>query len=283
MRVIFAAVLLVGLGLAGFAVYMAQNYIDAYQSALAKERAAHKPAIETVEVLVAAKALRYGEILDPEDVKAVQWPKNALPANVYTSAAELFPENDSRKRYVLRAMEPHEAMLLVKVSNLGEDAGLRSRLARGQRAFTINVNVATGVSGFLRPGDHVDVYWTGSAGSDIVGSSEFTQLIESRVQLIAIDQSVDQDQAKASIARTVTVAVNPQKVAKLAQAQSTGRLSLSLVGVEDDTVAQAIEVDQNSLLGLTKTTAKRAIKKEICTIRTRRGSDVVEIPIPCTN
>ena len=27
MRVIFAAVLLVGLGLAGFAVYMAQNYI----------------------------------------------------------------------------------------------------------------------------------------------------------------------------------------------------------------------------------------------------------------
>jgi pilus assembly protein CpaB len=56
-----------------------------------------------------------------------------------------------------------------------------------------------------------------------------------------------------------------------------------LVGVEDDTVAQANEVDQNSLLGLTKTTAKRAIKKEICTIRTRRGSDVVEIPSPCTN
>lgn len=61
MRVIFALVLLVGLGLAGSAVYMAQNYISGYQAALAKEKAARQPEIETVEIFVLARAMEYGD------------------------------------------------------------------------------------------------------------------------------------------------------------------------------------------------------------------------------
>ena len=44
----------------------------------------------------------------------------------------------------------------------GQDAGVSSRLSKGMRAFAIRVDVATGVSGFLRPGDRVDVYWSGT-------------------------------------------------------------------------------------------------------------------------
>jgi len=70
----------------------------------------------------------------------------------------------------------------------------------------------------------------------------------------------------------------------LAQAQSTGKLSLSLVGVNDDTVAEAIEVDQRSLLGIkAQETIAEVAQEKVCTIRTRRGAEVVEIPIPCTN
>ena len=39
MRVIFGLVLIVGIAFAGTAVYMAKNYIGAYQNALAAERA----------------------------------------------------------------------------------------------------------------------------------------------------------------------------------------------------------------------------------------------------
>ncbi len=284
MRVIFIAVLLVGLGLAGFAVHMAQGYIQQYQTALANERAAHKPPIETVDVVVTNAQLRYGVPLTKKHVKVVKWPKAALPEGVFQSVEALFPENDPRKRYVIRAMEPNEALMTVKVSDLGQDAGLVSRLKRGERAFTINVNVATGVSGFLRPGDSVDVYWTGQVGGR---DGDVSKLIQSNMQLIAIDQSVDQDRDKASIARTVTVAVQPDEVAALALAQSTGNLSLSLVGAGDDTVAQSIEINQRTLLGLPEeeapeVVAKREIKK-VCTIKNRRGAEVVEIQIPCTN
>nr|MCW1951927.1 Flp pilus assembly protein CpaB [Octadecabacter sp.] len=88
----------------------------------------------------------------------------------------------------------------------------------------------------------------------------------------------------ATIARTVTVQVSPNQVAALAQAQATGNLSLSLVGRTDDTVSGAIEVDQASLLGIVQQAPAPEVQaEEECTIRTRRGAEVIDIPIPCTN
>lgn len=286
MRMIFALVLLVGLGLAGVAVYMAQNYIQGFQSELAKERANRKPDIETVAVFVTTRNLAYGEQVTKEDVKLIRFPKKAVPEGAFLKAEDLFPANEDRPRLVLRAMEAKEAILAVKVTRPGEEAGLTTRLERGMRAFAIKVDVASGVSGFLRPGDRVDVYWTGrvrGSGAEL-GSDEVTKLIEAGVSLVAIDQTANQDVQEGQVARTVTVAATPQQVAALAQAQSTGNLSLSLVGATDDTVATAIEVDQRSLLGIERREVAMEVEEDkVCTIRTRKGAEVLLIPIPCTN
>ena len=289
MRVVFGLVLVLGLGLAGFAVYMAKNYIQGYQSQLALERSQRMPALETVQVYVADRALTYGEALEKDDVRLTEFPKKSLPEGIYISYEELFPKGDNEPRTVLRSMEMNEAILAVKVTGPGEDAGLTSQLARGMRAFAIKVDVSSGVSGFLRPGDHVDVYWTGSVGGKGLrtegnSTGEVTKLIEPGIRLIAVDQISSGERTTASIARTVTVAVLPQQVAALAQAQATGRLALSLVGTLDDTVADAIEVDQRSLLGITREViAEKAPKEEECSVRTRRGAEVIVSMIPCTN
>ena len=285
MRVIFGLVLIVGIALAGTAVYMAKNYIGAYQNALAAERAQRANIVPTTGVYVADRALKYGETLTAADARVVNWPQDAIPEGSFDVEEPLFPDGQPAQRVVLRAMEKDEAILAVKVTEPGAEAGITSRLARGMRAFAIKVDVASGVSGFLRPGDRVDVYWTGNAGREIAPNrGDVTKLIEAGVQLIAIDQSATGDLDGAVIARTVTVSVQPNQVAKLAQAQSTGRLTLSLVGAEDDTVAGAIEIDQRTLMGIAaQPEAVAATEKEVCTIRTRRGAEVVEIPIPCTN
>ncbi len=289
MRMVFGLVLIVGLGLAGFAVYMAKNYIQGYQTQLANERAQRAPAIETVEVFVADKPLKYGEVLRKDSVRLTKFPKNSLPEGTYATIEALFPEGDDEPRTVLRSMEKNEAVLKVKVTGPGEDAGITSQLERGMRAFAIKVDVSSGVSGFLRPGDRVDVYWTGSVGergtrTEGNSTGDVTKLIETGVKLIAVDQVSDVDTTEAIIARTVTVAVKPQQVAALAQAQTTGRLSLSLVGAEDDTVADAIEVDQRSLLGLAEAPRQVVeVEEQVCTIKTRRGAETVVSQIPCTN
>ena len=113
---------------------------------------------------------------------------------------------------------------------------------------------------------------------------EVTRLIETNIELIAVDQSAGSDLTGATIARTVTVTARPEQVAALAQAQATGRLSLALVGSEDDTIASLVEVDQRSLLGIAEAEAPvQAEEEKVCTIRNRRGGEVVSIPIPCSN
>ncbi len=288
MRVVFGLVLILGLGLAGFAVYMAKTYIQSYQAQLEEERKNRAPSIDVVDVYVAKKKLEYGQRLLKKHVQKTAFPKDSLPDGVFITEEDLFPEGDANPRTVLRAIEPKEAVLSVKVTEPGEVAGITSQLKRGMRAFAIRVDVSSGVSGFLRPGDRVDVYWTGQVAFNDAnrrgGRGDVTKLIETGIRLIAVDQVANDDQTEAMIARTVTVSVRPHQVAALAQAQSTGRLSLSLVGADDDYVAEAIEVDQRSLLGIAAVEApQKAPKKKVCTIKTRRGGEVISTPIPCTN
>jgi pilus assembly protein CpaB len=291
MRAIFLLVLLLGVGLAGGAVYMANGYISQYQAQLERERAARAKIVKTVDVYVAKESLRYGDPITPDNVIAVKWPENALPEGVFTDLEALFPEGAERPRTALRAIEKFEPLLPVKMTEPGEDAGVASRLGAGKRAFAISVDVATGVSGFLRPGDRVDVYWTGRPplqnGGERGGS--ITKLIGSNIRLIAVDQIADSDRASPTIARTVTVEASPEEVARLAQAQSTGKLSLALVGVRDETVVSGVEIDQRELLGIedapepVEEVDVAETEPEVCTIRTRRGSEVVITEIPCTN
>ena len=289
MRAVFGLVLIIGVALAGGAVYLAQDYIKQTQAELEREKQATQDAlanvktIPTVDVLVANRALKYGERLAQEDVRFVQWPEDAIPEGTFVDMAVLFPEDAKGDRFILRAMEKDEALLEVKVTQPGEAAGLTSRIAKGMRAFAISVDVASGVSGFLRPGDNVDVYWTGSL-ANAGGQGEITRLIQTNIELIAVDQTAGSDFTGTTIARTVTVAATPEQIAALAQAQNTGRLSLALVGVQDETVASAIEVDQRKLLGIKEAApAPAPVEERKCYTKIRRGAEIVQTEIPCTN
>ncbi len=280
MRMVFALVLIIGIGLAGFAVYMAQGFMSHMSAERDALLAAQKAAPPMVDVVVLAIDKPYGQILSKEDVKWMRWQEDSLPEGAFTDGALLFPEGKP-DRYVITTMNKFEPVLAHKVTEPGEDAGLTSRLAKGMRAFAIRVDVSSGVSGFLRPGDRVDVYWTGAAVSGGEGMGEITKLIESSIKLIAVDQIADTARAAPVIARTVTVQASPQQVAALAQAQSSGKLSLSLVGTEDDTIAVVSQVDQRTLLGIVEQAPVVVEQERVCTTKIRRGAEVIEQEIPC--
>ena len=285
MRSVFGLVLIVGLGLAGTAAYMVRDHFQQQSQALAQVSAAAAAMTPTVEVWAVNRQMAYGESITMDDVQAIQYAEPFLPEGVFRTQEELFPKGPDEQRVVLRQLEANEPILAVKVTEPGEDAGLTSRLDEGMRAFAINVDVSSGVSGFLRPGDKVDVYWTGTVSVGAESGRQVTRLIESGLSLIAIDQSADEGITEASIARTVTVQVTPQQVAALAQAQATGSLSLSLVGQGDEIASTVIEVDQQSLLGIEDAPAPvvqaAPPPPEVCTVRTRKGDQVIETPVDC--
>lgn len=284
MRAVFGLVLIVGMALAGFAIYMVQGYFEQQNAELAEQRARAAQNVATVDVIAVNRQMAYGEVITTADIQFIKYAEPFLPEGVFMTQEDLFPNGGDELRVVLRQLEENEPIIAIKVTEPGEDAGLTSRLARGMRAFTIRVDVASGVSGFLNPGDRVDVYWTGRMEGVGRNGGDVTKLIETGVEIIAVDQTADSNRGEASVARTVTVQVTPQEVAALAQAQSSGRLSLSLVGREDDSVVDAIEVDQRSLLGIAEqVVVPEAVEEQGCSIRTRRGAETIDVPIPCTN
>ncbi len=292
MRMVFGLVLVLGLALAGAAVYMTQSYFKQTQAALDHEREMRAKIGPMIEVYVVNKSKKYGEPLTKDDVQLIYWPENALPEHIFKDMAKLgkedvalFPEDTKEPRFVLRQMEKFEPILLEKVTEPGQMAGLTGQLGKGQGAFAIKVDVASGVSGFVQPGDHVDVYWTGSAGDD---NDNMTRLIESGVKVIAVDQKADDTSGGATVARTVTVAATRGQVARLAQAAATGKLALSLVNGADIGDAGLVEVDGNSLLGITdapEAVVTVAEPEKVCTVKTRKGADTIDtgIPTPCIN
>lgn len=276
MRLVFGLVMLLGVGLAGFAVKIAMERFEQYRTALAQQEQAIVP---TTQVFVVNRQVRYGDRLTRNDVQAVRWPAEFVPFGAFTTADEIFPQGDDELRTVLRTMEQHEPVLATKVTAPGEDAGVASRIEEGTRAFTLRIDVVAGVSGFLRPGDRVDVYWTGT-GRD---GDSITRLIRSGIQIIALDQTADEDRNNPIIARTITFAARPADIAALTQAQNAGSLTLALLGFNDAATTETIQVSRDAILGAREEVAEAPAAPEVCTVRNRRGGEVVTTEVPCVD
>ncbi len=281
MRAIFGLVFVVGLALAGAAVYMAKSYLGQQDDAAAFQAEVLRRTGGLVEVFVVNKPKKYGETLAIEDVQPILWPQNTLPEGAFVEQAKLFPTDTTAQRFITRDMEAFEPVLAVKVTEPGQQAGLNGDLSAGMRAFAIQVKA----SDFLQTGDHVDVYWSGTPDGS---QSSLTRLIESQMKIIAVDRIKDNQISDGSImSRSVTVAATPEQVGRLAQAQATGSLAMALVGIGDKSENPSIEIDNKQLLGIRPAApvpvAEQAAAPKVCTVRSRKGTEVVEIPIPCSD
>ena len=121
MRMVFGLVLLVGLGLAGTAVYLARDYIGQQQAQLAEAERAKQAIVPVVDVYVVNKPMRYGQRLTLKDLKRVRWPEAAIPEGAFFKEEDLFPEGTDVQRSILRTMEPDEAVLATRGCRTGQD------------------------------------------------------------------------------------------------------------------------------------------------------------------
>jgi len=188
--------------------------VSGYQAAYnrAVEIANTRTEVKVVDVFVANRDLRFGEEIKPEDVRMIKWPAEALPEGVFTSENPMYKEGEE-PRVALRAIDTNEAILLAKVTEPGATAGLISQIEPGMRGFAIRVDPITGVAGFLRPHDRVDIFWTATPSVTENNEKVFsiTRQIESGVKIIAVDQNYSVDDAdKPQLASTIVVAVSAE-------------------------------------------------------------------------
>ena len=108
----------------------------------------------TSSVIVAASDLQIGAELKQEDLRAVQWPSNAVPAGAFGKPEDLIG------RGLIMPVMTNEPFLPSKLASKEAGAGLPPVIPEGQRALSVRVNDVVGVAGYVLPGTRVDVVAT---------------------------------------------------------------------------------------------------------------------------
>ncbi len=236
---------------------------------------ANVPVVATTPVMVAAKDIAYGEKILPELSRIVQWPSDALPAEIVNTHAELF-EGPEAPRIALRSLAAGEPFLKAKVSGFGERPILSRKVAEGMRAFSVRINDVSGVSGFILPGDRVDIMLTRQQADNDGPANLVTDVILQNVTVLGIDQMSSETADEPILGKSATFEVTPEQAQKLALASQVGTLSLALrnyAALESEQVRQIESGD----LGERKAAAPKpaAPKKDPSVyVRVRKGTVV---------
>ncbi|MGV3770257.1 MAG: Flp pilus assembly protein CpaB [Sphingobium phenoxybenzoativorans] len=215
---------------------IARNMFSASGSPLVNA-AAMPDGPDTPHVLVAVKALPVGTIVDAESFRFQPWPKD-LVEEAYYLQGKVNPQSlaGSVIRNPITTGQPLTQGALI---NPGDRGFLAAALGAGMRAITVPVNAQSSVSGFIFPGDRVDMVLTQS----VVGGGDgeplkVSETIVRNVRVLATDQRTDvlgpDGKPQVQAFTNVTLEVTPKIAEKVAVAQTVGALSLSLRSLADN-------------------------------------------------
>ena len=166
-----------------------------------------QPEIDLTTVVVAKSDLTFGSALNKDHITEAKWPASNVPPGAFKTVQEFFAEQESR--VVLEGMKANEPVIRGKVTGPGQRATLSSMLGEGKKAVSIHVNDVIGVSGFVMPGDFVDILLTNEPkaeeGKKNEAKAAYTDLLLEKVRVLAVDQTFDPKYESPKPVRTVTV------------------------------------------------------------------------------
>jgi len=143
-----------------------------------------------------------------------------------------------RGSYLKAGVDGRGAILHENIIRPGQQGFIIAALAPGMRAVSMLVTQVSGVSGFISPGDKVDLLLThqvaDTSENPVLSPRKFSETILRDLRLLAIEQVIDASTGKPQVGGTVTLEVAPNEAEVVALAASMGDLSLSLRSVPAD-------------------------------------------------
>jgi len=154
MRAVTIGLLVVALAAAGGIAYLLNSFLTTKSAETAVP-------VEFVRVLVSNKALPAGATVDEASLEWHVWPDDNISENYISTTQDgaEFPVTVVGA-IVRRSISAGEPIVAGKIFKRDAPGYLAGSLAAGKRAATINVDASSGISGFVFPGDHVDVLLT---------------------------------------------------------------------------------------------------------------------------
>lgn len=201
--------------------------------------------LQTVQVVVAERALAPRTVVARGDVALAPFPKDYLPAGALTSL------DAAVGRVTVAPLAAGEIVLAAHLADPTSKVALAYHVPPGYRAFTIPIGETSGVAGFIQPGDRVDLVLvlTGGAAAGATGQApDAAALLVQDVQVLAVGQHQNSDpQAENGDLQgytSLTLALTARDALRVALAAEVGKIRVALrpaagegtvnVGVVDD-------------------------------------------------
>ncbi len=258
MRVLIVGVLVLALAVAGISTYLIKSFFGEENI----EELQKEAEVKKIRVLVANMNLQTGVTLSEDSMTWQFWVDEALNKQ-YVAVDEEELQAERIKEFiggvVRRPMFEGEPILASKVFKRDKPGFMAGMLDAGKRAMSVSVSAKTGASGFILPGDEVDILLTHDKAREVLQKmgpkdpnapltvlSFTTETILRGVPVLAVDQKTEDFENKAEVVKTVTLELSPKQVEILTTARAMGKLSLvlrSLEGGRDEETPETFTTD----------------------------------------
>jgi pilus assembly protein CpaB len=216
---------------------------------------AQKPVPTGPQVMVATRALPVGTIITADSIRYQPWPAELIEEAYFMKKEGEGDQSETLVGTVVRTpITAGQPITQGSIVAPGDRGFLAAALGPGMRAVSVPVSALTGVSGFIFPGDRVDLVLTQNVAGGASGQPlKVSETIIRNLRVLATDQRSsptldDKGNQVPSKYKLVTIEVTPRIAEKIAVAQTIGTLSLSLRSLADN----AAELEQALASGAVK-------------------------------
>ena len=241
---------------------------------LNQQSAANVTARQTRPVVVASADLTFGTKLERNLLKVVNYPKDSVPPGAYTSLDSVVGQTT---KIFLAEKEP---VLMSKLSTIG--GGLSMMVRPNLRASSVTVNLVSSVSGFVVPGDRVDILVTidrTGGGSQSATTRTILQNIEVLAAGVKTEQKDQQNKPNTDL-QTVTLLVDPPSAERMALAMHEGKIHLTLRNPEDRDSVKLASMSTGELLGSGNPAPTRTVTRSASRPKSEPARPVATAPAP---
>jgi pilus assembly protein CpaB len=172
-------------------------------------------------VIVATGDLAWGTKLKPEMLKTTPYLKESLPEGHFSKLPDI------TGRVLISPVRANEPITVHKLApNSIETGGVAAVLKPGKRAIAVKGDKVIGISGFINPGNRVDVLVT---IEDPKKKEDKTKTILENILVLATGTQIQENEkGEPAPVDVYTLEVDPEDGEKLALAATEGRVQLAL-------------------------------------------------------
>jgi pilus assembly protein CpaB len=233
----------------GVGALVVANYVLPNAASAKGPLAGVAPQPEGQPLVVATRAIKYGEKLEASMLTVIKAPKAGIPEGAYTAVDAVLSADKGGAPVVLTPIAPREPILPTKVSGPGSRPIVSAEIADGMRAYTLKVDDAKGVGGHALPGDHVDVVLMRDTTPNGPERNYVSYVVVQNARVLGVDLNADPTSDKPATPSTATLEVSVEDSQKLAVAATLGELSLALRKNGETTFAATRPLRPSDFLG----------------------------------